>query len=205
VVEAGQFLLVATAVIENTRVMKILMDGGSGINILYKDAFNKLNMDIRKLHASQSPFHGIVLGRHIMPLGTIDLSMTFSDVVHYQKETLSFEVINFQGPYSSIFGRPCYAKFMVVPNYTYLKLKMLGPRGVITVLENFQSTYQCERDTIEYAEANNMDSGALSFPCSGSGKKLLSMTPGQQPTATLDPSSSTLPPALTPMALAIES
>jgi hypothetical protein len=31
------------------------------------------------------------------------------------------------------------------------------------------------------------------------------MTPGQQPTATLDPSSSTLPPALTPMALAIES
>jgi hypothetical protein len=30
-------------------------------------------------------------------------------------------------------GRPCYAKFMVVPNYTYLKLKMPGPNGVITV------------------------------------------------------------------------
>jgi hypothetical protein len=55
VVEAGQFLLVVIAVIENMRVMKILMDEGSGINILYKDAFNKLNMDIRKLHASQSP------------------------------------------------------------------------------------------------------------------------------------------------------
>ena len=41
-----------TAVIENMRVTKILMDGGSGINILYKDAFNKLNVDIRKLHAS---------------------------------------------------------------------------------------------------------------------------------------------------------
>jgi hypothetical protein len=85
VVEAGQFLLVATAVIENTRVMKILMDGGSGINILYKDAFNKLNMDIRKLHASQSPFHGIIPGWRVMPLGTIDLSMTFSDAVHYKR------------------------------------------------------------------------------------------------------------------------
>jgi hypothetical protein len=24
-------------------------------------------------------------------------------------------------------------KFMAIPNYTYLKLKMLGPNGVITV------------------------------------------------------------------------
>ena len=39
-------------VIEKMRVTKILMDGGSGINILYKDAFDKLNMDIRKLDAS---------------------------------------------------------------------------------------------------------------------------------------------------------
>ena len=39
-------------VIEKMRVMKILMDGGSDINILYKDAFDKLNVDIRKLHAS---------------------------------------------------------------------------------------------------------------------------------------------------------
>jgi len=74
VVEAGQFPLVVTAVNENTMVMKILMDGGSGINILYKDAFDKLNMDIRKLHALQSPFHGIVPRRRVMPLGTINLS-----------------------------------------------------------------------------------------------------------------------------------
>jgi hypothetical protein len=86
---------VVTVVIENTRVTKILLDGGSGINILYKDAFDKLNVDIRKLHASQSPFHSIVPRRHIMPLSTIDLSVTFGDAVHYRKETLSFEVVDF--------------------------------------------------------------------------------------------------------------
>jgi hypothetical protein len=86
---------VVTAVIENTRVTKILMDGGTGINILYKDDFDKLNVDIRKLHASQSPFHGIVPRWCIMPLGTIDLSVTFGDAVHYRKETLSFEVVDF--------------------------------------------------------------------------------------------------------------
>jgi hypothetical protein len=52
VVEAGRFPLVVTTVIKNTRVTNTLMDGDSGINILYKDAFDKLNVDIRKLHAS---------------------------------------------------------------------------------------------------------------------------------------------------------
>jgi hypothetical protein len=33
--------------------------------------------------------------------------------------------------------RPCYVKFMAVPNYTYLKLKMLGPNSVITVSGSF--------------------------------------------------------------------
>jgi hypothetical protein len=32
---------------------------------------------------------------------------------------------------------------MVVPNYTYLKLKMPGPRGVITIGTPFQRAYEC--------------------------------------------------------------
>jgi hypothetical protein len=30
-----------------------------------------------------------------MPLGMIDLSVTFGDAIHYRKETLSFEVVDF--------------------------------------------------------------------------------------------------------------
>jgi hypothetical protein len=128
---------VVPAVIESVRLTKNLMDRGSGINILYKDAFDKLNVDIRKLHASQSPFHEIILRRNVMHLGTIDLLVIFGNAVHYRREILSFEVVDFQGPYSAIFGRPCYAKFMAVRNYAYLKLKMPGPRGEIIVLGNF--------------------------------------------------------------------
>jgi hypothetical protein len=67
----------------------------------------------------------------------MDLFVMFGDTVHYRRDTLSFKVVDFQGPYSAIFGRPCYAKFMVVSNYAYLKLKMLGPHCVITVSGNF--------------------------------------------------------------------
>ena len=42
-------------------------------------------------------------------------------------------VVDFPGSYHTILGRPCYAKFMAIPNYTYLKLKMLGPHRIITI------------------------------------------------------------------------
>jgi hypothetical protein len=52
-----------------------------------------------------------------------------------------------------VLGRPCYAKFMVVPNYTYLKLKMSGPNGVITVGSTYRHVYECDVECVEYTEA----------------------------------------------------
>ena len=94
---------------------------------------------------------------------------------------------------------------MPVPNYAYLKLKMPGPHDVIMMSRNFQNTYQCERDAVEYAEANNLDSGAPSLPCSMPGKKLLSMTLEQRPVSILDLSSSSPAPAPTLAAIIIGS
>ena len=72
-----------------------------------------------------------------MPLGQIDLLVTFGDQSNYRTETLTFDVVGFPGTFHAILGRPCYVKFMAVPNYTYLKLKMTGPRGVITIGTSF--------------------------------------------------------------------
>jgi hypothetical protein len=41
---------------------------------------------------------------------------------------------------------------MAIPNYTYLKLKMLGPNGVITVHTTYQHAYECDVNCCEYAE-----------------------------------------------------
>ena len=40
---------------------------------------------------------------------------------------------------------------MAIPNYTYLKLKMLGPCGVITISTFFQRAYECEVECYEHA------------------------------------------------------
>jgi hypothetical protein len=62
-------------------------------------------------------------------------------------------VVGFRGTYHAVLGRPCYEKFMAVPNYTYLKLKMLGPNGVITVGPTYRHAFECDVECVEYAEA----------------------------------------------------
>ena len=44
-------------------------------------------------------------------------------------------------------------KFMAVPNYTYLKLKMPGPKGIITAGTTFQYAYECDTECFQFAEA----------------------------------------------------
>ena len=72
-----------------------------------------------------------------MPLGQINLPISFGDSSNYRMETLTFEVVGFHGTYHAILGRLGYAKFVAIPNYTYLKLKMSGPGGVITIDTSF--------------------------------------------------------------------
>jgi hypothetical protein len=55
-------------------------------------------------------------------------------VSNYRTKTLAFEVVDFSRPYHVIPGRPCYIKFMVIPSYAYLKLKIPEPTGVITMV-----------------------------------------------------------------------
>jgi hypothetical protein len=88
-----------------------------------------------------------------LPLGQIDLSVTFGDPSNFRKETFTFEVVGFCGTYYAVLGQSCYAKFMAILNYTYLKLKMLGPNGVITIHTTYQHTYGYNMECYEYVEA----------------------------------------------------
>jgi hypothetical protein len=62
-------------------------------------------------------------------------------------------VVGFSGTYHAILGRPAYAKFMVVPNYMYLKLKIPSPKGIITVGTTFQRAIECDAKCLQFAEA----------------------------------------------------
>jgi hypothetical protein len=42
---------------------------------------------------------------------------------------------------------------MAVPNYTYLKLKIPGPKGIITVGPTYQRAYECDAECFQFNEA----------------------------------------------------
>jgi hypothetical protein len=120
------------------------MDGGSGLNIMYAEMLDAMGINRLCIQSTGVPFHGIMLGKQAKPLGQIDLPITFGDPSNFRMETLTFEVVRFHRTYHAILGRLCYVKFMAIPNYTYLKLKMLGPHGVIIVGTFFQRAYECD-------------------------------------------------------------
>jgi hypothetical protein len=123
--------------IDKKRLTKVLMDRGSGLNIMYAETLDAMGIDRTRIRPARAPFHGIVLGKQAKPLGQIDLPVTFGNPSNFRMEVLTFEVVGFHGTNHAILGRSCYTKFMVVPNYTYLKLKMLDPHGVIIVDTSF--------------------------------------------------------------------
>jgi len=144
-------------IIGHTRFSKVLMDGGSSLNILYAHTLELMGIGLDKLCPSVSPFHGVAPGRRVQPLGQIDMPVRFGTPVNFRKEVLTFEVVAFRGAYHAILGRPCYAKFTAVPNYTYVKMKMPGPKGVFTVGPSFEHAYECNVECVERAEVQAKD------------------------------------------------
>jgi hypothetical protein len=149
----GKYPLVVDPVIGDVRLTKVLMDGGSCLNIIYAETLRLLRVDLSSVRAGAAPFHGIIPGKRVQPLGQLDLPVCFGTPSNFRRETLTFEVVGFRGTYHAVLGRPCYAKFMAIPNYTYLKLKMLGPNGVITVGPTYKHAFECDVECVEYAEA----------------------------------------------------
>jgi hypothetical protein len=157
----GQYPLVVDPVIGNTLFSKVLMDGGSSLNILYAHNLQLMGIGLDQLRPSMTPFHGVAPGKRVQSLGQFDLPVWFGTPANFHKETLTFEVVGFRGAYHAILGRSCYAKFIVVPDYTYLKMKIPGPKGVISVGSSIEQAFDCDVECMEHAEALALDEALI--------------------------------------------
>jgi hypothetical protein len=129
ILHPNRYPLVVDPVIGMKRLTKLLMDGGSSLYIMYAETLDAMGIDRTCIRLTGGPLQGIVLGKQAKPLRQIDLPITFRYLSNFRTKTLTFEVVGFHGTYHAILGRPCYAKFMAILNYTYLKLKMQTHTG----------------------------------------------------------------------------
>jgi hypothetical protein len=70
--EPGKFPLLLDPVVAQAKLTRVLIDGGSSLNLIIASMLRKMGLDLTDMIVpSKSPFHGIVLGNTVHPLGTV--------------------------------------------------------------------------------------------------------------------------------------
>ena len=100
----GHYPLVIDPIVCKKHLTKVLMDGGSGLNILYVDTLDAMCIPWSELRLAGSPFHGVIPRAQAYPLGQIDLPVIFGNRANFRSEVLTFEVVDFPGSYHAILG-----------------------------------------------------------------------------------------------------
>jgi hypothetical protein len=148
----GNAPLVLKAQIGTYDVDRVFMDAGSRINIIYAKILRAMHISLDFLKPTDCSFHRIIPGSANYPLGRIALNVCFRNHQNYRREKLDFKVMDWPSQYHTILGRPAFSRFMAVPHYTYLVLKMPGPNGIITVKESFELLDLCDKEFHKMAQ-----------------------------------------------------
>src|SRR5438105_3391582 len=148
----GRYPLVFDPIVRTVKLNRVLVDGGSRLNILFTKTLDDMKISRSELKWSRTPFHGVIPGTSATPLGTIKLPITFSSRENFRTADISFEVADFEVAYHAILGRPALAKFMVVPHYTYMLMKLPGPNGIISLHGDVRRSFDCDQESCTLAE-----------------------------------------------------
>ena len=132
---------------------RVLIDNGSSINIMYRDTMHKLGVTENMLQPSRTTFHGIVPGVSCSPMGKIRVDVIFGSKYNCRVENIEFEVVDLESPYHALLGRPALAKFMASTHTAYLKMKIPGPNGIITVSGDYKRSLECASAGSNLAES----------------------------------------------------
>jgi hypothetical protein len=149
VARPGHAPMVLKAQIGGYDIGRVFMDTESGINLIYARTLKAMNISLNLLQPTDCSFYRIVSGSANYPLGKIELDVCYGDHQNFRREKLEFEVMDWPSQYHAILGRPAFARFMAVPHYAYLVLKIPGPNRVITVIGNFKVSDTCDKKFIK--------------------------------------------------------
>jgi len=143
--------LVLNPIVDGFWLTKVLMDGGSGLNLMYEDTLNKMQMDRSRIEQSNTTFRGIIPSREARCAGKITLDVVFGTPENYRSEEITFQVAPFNSGYHALLGRDAFTRFQAIPHYGYMKLKMPGPNGIITLASDPDIALRAENKTASLA------------------------------------------------------
>nr|CAE05822.1 OSJNBa0028M15.14 [Oryza sativa Japonica Group] len=150
--QARRYPIVVEPTIRNIKVARVLIDGGSSINLLFASTLDAMGIPRSELTPTDQPFHGITSQSSSKPLGKITLRVTFGQANNFRTEQITFDVAEFDIAYNAISGRTALVKFMATSHYAYQVFKMPGPKGTITIQGNAKLAVQCDKRSLDMVE-----------------------------------------------------
>jgi hypothetical protein len=127
----GTIPLLCTPTINNIAVNRTLIAGGAGLNVIFIEVFEKMQVPYHLLMPAR-PFFRVTEGS-ITPIEQVRLPITFGTRDNYRTESLEFDVAYIALPYNAILGYPALARFMAATHHGFNVLKIPGANGTITV------------------------------------------------------------------------
>ena len=91
--------LVLSPIVDGFRLTKVLMDGGSGLNLIYEETLRKMEIDWSLIERSSVTFRGIIPSREACCIGKITLDVVFGTPDNYRSEEVTFQVPLFSSGY----------------------------------------------------------------------------------------------------------
>ena len=73
----GSAALVLDPIIDGFHLTRVLMDGGSSLNLLYQDTMRKMAIDPSRIKPTKTTFKGVIPGVEARDTGSITLEVVF--------------------------------------------------------------------------------------------------------------------------------
>ena len=138
--------MVLDPIIDGYHLTRVLMDGGSSLNMIYQDTIRKMGINSTKISHSNTTFKGVIPGTEARCTGSLVLEVVLGSPDNFRSERITFDIAPFQSGYKALLGREAFGRFKAIPHYASLMLKMPGPCGIITVNGNIERSLCAEKN-----------------------------------------------------------
>ncbi|XP_075497188.1 uncharacterized protein LOC142534150 [Primulina tabacum] len=114
--------LVIQARVANYDILRVFVDSGSSVNVIFKDVFAQMDLQGFHLEAVETALFGFA-GHVVYPEGEIVLPLTLGSQDLKKTVMTSFTVVDSPSSYNIILGRPAMNELRAVASTYHLKIK----------------------------------------------------------------------------------
>lgn len=140
----------------------MMVDTGSSVNVLYYDAFKKLNLDPIAMTPVNTPLSGFT-GDTIQPEGNIRLPVEVGTFPRVRKVDMDFVVVNLSCVHNVILGRPGISQLGAMISMPHLCIKFQTPRELGSFADTYVLLHLVDATSRQYQNKRRGRPGLIPF------------------------------------------